>query len=390
MRNDGVFLPIALAVGLMLGVAGVGGFLLFKRRDVSLRQAQEARAEEEHARIEARKGAASPVLAAVQPSEIEKLRAELQKERERAEAAEARLAEMTGAKASPVPKADPKAWRTRADAEWEARVKKVPWRKYTRAIVDYYKELELAGRENRAPRMTPEMIGSLTGFQNETGALAKELGLENQWSIFQNAVVGRQFTEGYVEALAGEALTPEQIQKIHAFAAAEPHDENESGGGESFNWLNSWKSQMEWNHRIASQMQGVLTPEQYGTLAGTLHSSFMVNGYKEQAVAASSPEAAAASVGKYWSDRLGIPDSARSAVDTVASEYTRDCQRLTLEYAQKYGATLPRDRQIELDVKLLDLQIASEKRLAEVATLSEEQKQKALKGSGAALRISYQ
>lgn len=389
MRNDGFLLPVALGLVVLLGVGGVAAFLVMQRTRARANEVEAVRARAERAREEML-GKSAEATASSAPSEVERLRAELEKERKRADAAEASLAEISGSRNRPEPKADPKAWRSRADAEWEARVTKVPWRKYTRALVDYYKELELAGRENRAPRMTPEMIGSLTGFQNEMAALAKELGIENQWTVFQNGVVGRHFTEGYVESLAGAPLTPEQIAKVHAFAAAEPREDEEGATQETFNWLNNWKSQMEWNHRIASQMQGVLTAEQYGSLTGTLHSSFMVNGYKEQSVAAASPELAAVSVGNYWSERLGLPESARSAVDTVASEFTRDSQRLVLEYTQKYGMSMPRDRQIEMDLKLLDLQIAAEKRLAEVATLSEEQKLKALKGSGSMLKISYQ
>ena len=77
----------------------------------------------------------------------------------------------------------------------------------------------------------------------------------------------------------------------------------------------------------------------------------------------------------------------RSTVGAIASDFVRGYSNLVNDYAARYGATLPKDRELELGMKLLDLQIASEKKIADSVPVADDQKKKVLAGTGTVIKL---
>ncbi len=327
-------------------------------------------------------------------TEVERLRAELAREKGRADAAERALAALeagsgkpgAGAAKSTKP-AKAGDLKTRADASWEERVKSVDWKKDVKTLVAYMKELKDAEAEGRAPKMTPAMIAGLTSMQVSIQKLARELGLEeSEWmKVYSNPVVGRHFSDAYAVALAGAELEPDQLERLHATMLFDPDREPTGRGGGA---LGEWAAQMEWNQLWVLQTRGILSAEQQANLERTLSPTFMVNGYTQQGIQAPSAEAAGRSVADYWMQQWKLPEGSGTALEPLARQYAADHAALVRQYAAEYGSTLTRDREIELQLKLIELQIAAERRVAESLPLDAESLKRVQSGSGRALRIS--
>ncbi|HZL70847.1 MAG TPA: hypothetical protein VFC86_00200, partial [Planctomycetota bacterium] len=120
-------------------------------------------------------------------AELETLRQESEAQKKRAEAAESKLAEAAAGSASGGATADAKKaapkkggdWKKRRDAELEAKVKSIAWRKNVKGLIDYWKELEKSRAEGRAPRMDPDLVQQLTQLGKDAEELHKFLGVES-------------------------------------------------------------------------------------------------------------------------------------------------------------------------------------------------------------------
>jgi hypothetical protein len=322
-------------------------------------------------------------------AEIESLRQENEKQRQRAAAAELKLAEASAAstettpaeKKKPVKRED---WKSRRDAELEAKIKSMAWRKNVNGLIDYWKELEKARVEGRAPRMDPEMIARLTQLSKDATELHKFLGIEgaNIYDSFNNDLVHEAWMDAFFQELTGGSVTDAQLARLRGTKLYENQDDQD---WENANRLEGWIHLMQHNQTYGTDTQGVLTPEQYAQVSKAVTPTFMLSvyaSYSERTVGS------AAAVTDFWIDSFKLDAVAqRAAVEAVAGDFTTRLKELTQGYASHYGATLPRDAEFELRIKSLELQAAAEKRLIESLHLDPEQAKTLLKGSGSALLL---
>jgi hypothetical protein len=87
--------------------------------------------------------------------------------------------------------------------------------------------------------------------------------------------------------------------------------------------------------------------------------------------------------------KLELPQGSETLVQTIADDFARDHRVVAEEYA-RYGTPLPKEKEIEMLIRLADLQMAAEARLAETLRLTEEQKRRVLQGSGGLLRLKFE
>lgn len=321
-------------------------------------------------------------------AENEKLKKEVEAARRRAEEAEARVAKL---ESGSEPAADPKKagakkgdWRSRRDAELEAKVKSMAWRKNVRGVIEYWKELEKARLEGRAPQFTPELNSLLSSLTADMIELSKFLGLEggNSYDVFQNKVVGAAWEDAFFQETVGGTLTEEQLARLRATSIYEQDPDWDFTAG---NILERWKKLIERNQAYGTETAGILTPEQQALVAKTVTPTYMLSlyaAYGERSLSG------AGEVTDYWLTSFKLSADHRAAVEPVAAEYMTSLKALTQSYAAQYGATLPRDADFEFRLKALELQIAAEKRLSESLNLDPEQAKKLLKGSGSAIKLA--
>ena len=323
-------------------------------------------------------------------SENEALRKEVEAARKRAEAAEMKLAEASAEAASPEKAADAKKaaakkggdWKKRRDAELEAKVKSMDWRKNTKGLMDYWKELEKARVEGRAPRMDPDMAEALTQLQKDAAELYEFLGKEgkNMWDAFNNELVQEAWMDAFLHELTGGSVTEDQLSRLRSTALYRTEEPNFQDGS----LLEAWKWLIEHNKSYTSDTAGVLTPEQLSKVAQSVPPTFMLSVYAQYAERNLS---GAGAVTDYWLDSFKVPADQRAAVESVAGEFTKQLAELTQAYTSQYGSTLPRDADFELRLKALELQIAAENKLAQTLQLDAEQLKKLTKGSGAVIKL---
>jgi hypothetical protein len=322
--------------------------------------------------------------------EVEALRKEVEATRKRAEEAELKLAEASAIPAAADPAKEPKKaaakkgdWKTRRDAELEAKVKSMEWRKNVKGLVDYWRELEKSRAEGRSPRMSPDLVAQLTQLNKDAAELHKFLAIEggNVYDSFKNEVVSEAWVDSFLQEVSGGTLTEEQLVRLRATSP----DDNQEPDIMDGNLFESWKYLIKHNQAYGTETAGLLTPEQQGLVSKTVTPTFMLSvyaAYSERTV--SGP----AAVADYWLDSFKLPVEQRAAVDAVAGDFTKRLAELNQAYASQYGATLPRDADFELRLKALDLQMAAEKQLVEGLNLDAETLKKFLKGSGSVIKLA--
>jgi hypothetical protein len=92
---------------------------------------------------------------------------------------------------------------------------------------------------------------------------------------------------------------------------------------------------------------------------------------------------------EYWMKNLDLPSGSETLVETIADDYARDYRAVTEEYAA-YGTPLPKEKEIEKLIRLADLQIAAENRLAETLPLTGEQRRRVLQGTGSLMQLEFE
>ena len=324
-------------------------------------------------------------------AELETLRKESEAQKKRAEAAEAKLSTTAAEGASSVAPADaPKAaakkggdWKRRRDAELEAKVKSMEWKKNVKGLIDYWKELEKSRAEGRAPRMDPDMVERLTQLTKDAGDLHAFLGMEgkNVWDSFGNELVQEAWMDAMLHDLTGGTVTEEQLARLRNTPLYRTDDPDFRGG----NILEGWKELMEYNKSYTRDTAGVLTPEQSSQVSQGVPPTFMLRVYAQYAERTLS---GAGAVTDYWLESFKVGAEQRAAVEPVAADFAKQLSQLTQTYTQQYGATLPRDADFEYRLKALELQIAAEKKLGESLQLDADQLKKLLKGSGSVIKLA--
>jgi len=326
--------------------------------------------------------------------ELEAMRADLEKQEARAAKLEADLARARSAEGTTTDAPESKAaarkgdWKTRHDAEFEAKVKAMPWRKHVKSLVEYWKEVEKSRAEGRAPRLTPDMIEGLTKLQGDSVELAKTLGLEGDpYKAFQNDVVSRAWHDNFLQELSGGSLTEEQIARLRETKIYANDPEPDFANGSLFE---AWKHLVDANKAYVTDTQGILTADQYALVSKSVTPTFMMSVYavySEKTIAASGADAAKA-VALFWQESFKLPAENLAGLETIAAELVRQQGALAQAHSAQYGASPPREAEFELLIKSIDLQMAAEKKLVESLALDAEASKKFLKGSGAVLKIT--
>lgn len=339
------------------------------------------------ARPGATAGTLSAKEAAALRAEIDALREEAARLRGRAEAAEAALA-----KGGAAPAEDPKEriadWRSHRGAAFLAKVKAVDWKKATQALIDYWKEMEAAKAEGRPVNMNADLIAQLTLLNKHTVDLALALGLQpnDAFSVFANELVAEQWNDGMVASLAGGTLSEQQAAALRGTALYSPPDPE--GFKADGNPMAGWERGLSYNLRLLTDTRGILTPEQYERLSGTVAPDFMLSLYANfRQVQLDVPPGgdAGSTVSKHWMQAWKLPESQSAVLNAVAGDYARQVESIM----RTYGDALTPERALERHLKLLDAQRTAEARLAKDLTLTEEERQRVLKGSGSMLHIGY-
>ncbi len=325
--------------------------------------------------------------------ELETLKKENEATRKRAEEAEARAAKLESESAGSA-SADPKKaaakkgdWKKRRDAELEAKVKSMAWRKNVKGVLNYWKELEAARAEGRAVQFSPELVEPLNALQTDMNELSKFLGMEGESSyrVFQNEVVHEAWTDAILQEIAGGNLTEGQLAKLRGTGLYEPDQDWEFGQG---NMLEAWKAQVENNQLFLTATAGVLTAEQHALISKTVTPAYLLSmwGYSERAMpgGAEAPKA----VADYWQKSFNIPVDQRAVLEAAAADYARRLAEITLAVTAAHGGTLTREAEFDLLIKTIEAQVAAEKKLAETLQLDAEQLKKFQKSSGAVIKLA--
>ncbi|HEU4339116.1 MAG TPA: hypothetical protein VFS19_03530 [Planctomycetota bacterium] len=328
-------------------------------------------------------------------AELETLRAEVEKQKQRAAAAELKLAE-----ASAAPKDDAVAdhkkalekkgdWKKRRDAELEAKIKAVDWRKRIKGLIDYWHEMEKSRLEGRPPKMTPEMTEQLMKLTAEAIDFAKFLGLDekNPWKSFSNELLGAAWMDAFMQEVAGGTLTDGQLKQLRA---TDLYKDNDDLDDPNRNRLETWRELIEHNRAFGTATAGILSPDQHAQVLSSVSPQFMLSVYAEYSEqkmpsGAEAPQA----VASYWMKNFDIPDAQRAAVYAVAADYVRRQAEIAAAVSAQYGGVKSRESEFDLLLKTIEAQHAAEKKLAETLQLDAEQSKKVLKGSDAVLRLGY-
>lgn len=367
--------------------------IVFSR--VARHEAAEAKEKADSQRGAAPEAAINPEIARLQ-KQVEDLVKESAAQRRRAESAEAKLAEAASESAT-VSKDEQKAaakkpdWKTRRDSELEAKVKSMEWRRNVKGVISYWKELEAARLEGRAPTYSPELMGPLNALQADMGELAKFLGIEggNTYDVFKNGVVGEAWQDAFFQEIGGGALTEGQLAKLRATSLYDSDDEDwQAGAG---NILEQWSKLIEHNRAYGTETAGILTQEQHALVSKTVTPTYMLSlyaGYSERTMTGTGPDVTQ-SVANFWLKSFNLPEDQRTIVEAAAAEYVRRQAEIAQAVSTQYGGLKSRDAEYDLLVKSIEAQVAVEKKLSETLHLDPEQAKKLLKGSGAVIRIPY-
>lgn len=328
--------------------------------------------------------------------QVEALAKDVEAQRKRAEAAEAKLAEAGSESAAGTAKESAKSaakkadWKTRRDSELEAKVKSMDWRRNVKGVIAYWKELEAARMEGRAPQFSPELMGPLNALQADMSELAKFLGIEggNTYDVFKNGLVGEAWQDGFFQEMSGGALTEGQLAKLRTTSLYESDEDWEFGAG---NILEKWTKLIERNRNYGTETAGILTQEQHALVARTVTPTYMLSlysGYSERTMTGTGPEVTQ-SVANFWLKSFNLPEEQRAVVEAAAAEYVRRQAEIAQAVSTQHGGLKSRDAEYDLLIKTIEAQLAMEKKLSETLPLDPEQAKKLLKGSGAVIKIPY-
>ncbi|MBI2933446.1 MAG: FecR domain-containing protein [Planctomycetes bacterium] len=363
----------ALAIGapIAVGVAVIVGTVVFRTPQ------GEARLEGGKTAV-ARTGGAPQVLSARETErlrrEVESLREQLAAQTARAETAEAKLP----APVKPESK-QPIDWKTERGPEFEAKLRAVAWDKGCGAFIQYACELDQAVREGRPPNLSPENLAGLSQFNQKAMELADALGLDTKdWmNVYQNELVQQYFADAFLKVLAGQPLTEAQLAKLRQIDPLSSEGASPDDGR-----LAQFRNGIQKNLALLTKTREVLQPEQYEHLANLVTPTFRlgIQGYAEKTFPA---DTAHQGVVTHWMETFKLSKEHAATVDIVAAEYVERLAQVTARYEKDPT----KEREAELRIKLLDLQIEAEKKLADSLPLDDEQKTRVLRGSGAAILL---
>lgn len=330
-------------------------------------------------------------------AEIESLRAEVQRQKQLYNEAQLKLLEIHASRVDPGADADDKKsaekkadWKKRRDAELEAKVKAIDWRKRVKGLIDYWQEMEKSRQEGRPPRMNPEMTEQLMKLTAEAVDFAKFLGLDakNPYKSFSNELIGGAWMDAFMQEVAGGTLTDDQVKQLRATDLYK--DDGDAMEDPNRNRLERWRELIERNRGFGTATAGILSPDQHAQVLASVTPQFMLSVYAEYGEqkmpsGAEAPQAVAA----YWMKTFALPDAQRAAVDAVAADYVRRQAEIAAAVSAQYGGVKSRDSEFDLLIKSIEAQHAAEKKLSETLQLDAEQSKKVLKGSDAVLRLGY-
>lgn len=325
-------------------------------------------------------------------AQVETLRKEEENQRQRAEAAEARLAEAAASASTTARGSDPKKsaakradWKTRRDAELEAKIKEIDWRKRIKGLVDYWKEMEKSRAEGRPPRMTPEMTEQLMKLTAEAVDFAKFLGLDTKdpYKSFQNEMLGAAWMDAFLQEVSGGTLSEDQLGLLRG---TDLYKDDGSADDPEANQLDTWRKLIEHNRAFGTQTAGILSQDQHAQLSSAVTPNFMLSVYAEYMETPVTGGAQA--VANYWLKSLEIPSDQRAAVEAVAAEFVRRQAEIAQAVSAQHGGLKTRDAEFDLLLRTIEAQAAAEKKLAETLQLDATVLKKIQRSSGAVIRLA--
>jgi hypothetical protein len=277
-------------------------------------------------------------------------------------------------------------WKTRRDAELEAKVKSMEWRKHAKSILEFWKANEKARADGRAMQFTPELQIALSALQADMTELYKFMGMEggNSQAVFQNEVVGEAYMDAFLQELTDGTLTEDQLAKLRQTDIY--RNDMDDWDFTSGNILERWSELIQHNQGYTSAAADILSSDQLSQLSTAVTPTFMLSiyaGYSEKPISASGVQAAPA-VADYWMKSFKLPDDQRAAVDAAAAEFIRR----QAEIASLYPGARTRDTEFEILIRTIEAQIAAERMIAQTVQVDPELAKKLLKGSGAVLKLS--
>ena len=329
-------------------------------------------------------------------AEIETLRAEIQRQKQLYNEAQLKLLELHASRVESDAVSDFKKtteknadWKKRRDAELEAKVKAIDWRKRVKGLIDYWREIEKSRQEGRAPKMDPEMTEQLMKLTADAVDFAKYLGLDgkNPYKSFSNELIGGAWMDAFMQEVAGGTLTDEQLKQLRGTDLYKDRDDLDDPNR---NRLETWRELIEHNRTFGTASAGILSPDQHAQVLASVTPQFMLSVYKEYTEqkipsGAEAPQA----VATYWMKSFALPDAQRAAVVEVAADYVLRQAEIAAAVSQQYGGVKSRDSEFDLLIKSIEAQQAAETKLAGALQLDAEQSKKILKGSDAVLRLGY-
>jgi len=279
------------------------------------------------------------------------------------------------------------AWRDRTDEPVKELVGAVPWTKLAKALVQYHREMESAVKEQRTLRVEGDVKTDLEFGWGKVQALARELPVNEGFMLAcRNRLASVPFVEAVIAALAEEPLTENQRRGL---PVAELVDNLLPLIDPAAPALAKWKVRAERTLKFVRQMKGILTEEQFGHLTQGVGPSWFMKeqDYKVWMVEGASVEEASDRVVRIWKEQFRLPPPVEAALGTIAAQHVRNHLEEFKKFKRTRPGTLTGIEELELSIVLLDLQAGAEKRVAQIPTLNEETRKRALAGSDSLIRI---
>ena len=192
----------------------------------------------------------------------------------------------------------------------------------------------------------------------------------------------RRFVDAIVEAMVGASLSYEQRRRL---SIPEALDNLLPVLDPAAPALVRWKVRAEKTLAFLRQLQGVLPEGAYARAARTVGPSFMIDKYKVWLIEASTPEEATDRLVRNWTEQFQLPTYALAPLGEIAARHVR--KNREAEDRFRAGGTPTGLEELELSVKLFELQAQAEKSISEIPSLNGETRARAAEGSHSLFRI---
>lgn len=277
------------------------------------------------------------------------------------------------------------AWKERADRKVQERVDAVPWARLAAALVRHHRECDAAMMEQRSVHFNQDVKNDLERGWGLVRFLANELEVNGDFmQACRNKLAWGRFVEAVAEAMSGTPLTDDQLKRLQI---PESKENLLPVFPESAPLLDRWKLRAERTLHFVKQLKEVLAEAEYLRVTRNVGPSFLIDDYRMWLIEESKVEDAADRLTRIWGENFQLPQWGLQPLAAIATRHIRNHLDAVAKFRQQRGETLTGIDELELSVKLLQLQVQAERTVSEIPSLNGEARARAAAGSDILFRI---